>query len=173
MEVHGRIWIFKIAKNCKALEFLRLKPDPASSKFTAFLAEFVDRHFVLVLAFSAIFLFDLPFDRQAVTIPARNVVRVIAAHLEGTCDHILEDLVQCVTNMNIAIGIGRTVMQHIERTVLCLFAQLLIEVHTLPAFNEKRFALWQARAHRKFGLRQIKGFGIIDFSRLSHEGIRL
>ncbi len=82
MEVHCRVWVFKIAADCEALELFRLDLDPTRSKFTAFLAELVDGNFVLVLALCAVFLLDLPLDRQAVAIPARHIIRVEAAHLE-------------------------------------------------------------------------------------------
>ncbi len=49
----------------------------------------------------------------------------MAAHLEGAGDDVLEDLVQRVADMDIAIGIGRTVMQDIERTAVGVLTQLL------------------------------------------------
>ncbi len=162
MEVHGRVWVFKIATDSKTLELFRLNLDPASRKLTAFLAEFVDCDFVLVLALCTVFFFDLPLDRQAVAIPARNIVRVETTHLERTGDDVLEDLVQRMADMDIAVCVRRAIMQHVKRAVFCVFAQLFIEVHFLPALHEKRLALWQACAHREFGLRQIEGFGIID-----------
>ena len=55
---------------------------------------------------------DLPFDRQAVAVPARHVVRIVAAHLERAGDDVLQDLVQRVADMDVAVGIGRAVMQH-------------------------------------------------------------
>ncbi|MNT62450.1 hypothetical protein D3C72_2001720 [compost metagenome] len=82
VEVHGRVWGFKIAADCEALELFRLDLDPASRKFTTFLAEFVDCNFVLVLALCAVLFLDLPLDRQAVAIPARHIIRVEAAHLK-------------------------------------------------------------------------------------------
>ena len=54
------------------------------------------RDCVLVLALGAILLLDLPFDRQAVAVPARHVVRVVAEHLVRADDDVLQDLVQRV-----------------------------------------------------------------------------
>ena len=69
-----------VAENTKALEFLGLNVEPVRGKIPAFLAEFTDRHLVLVLALLAILLLDLPFDRQAVAVPSRNIVGVLAKH---------------------------------------------------------------------------------------------
>gem|GEM_PF-4719411 len=78
-----------------------------------------------------------------------------------------------MADMDITVGIRWAIVKHIKRTILGLLTQLLIEVDVLPSLDEKRLALRKPGAHRKFGLRKIKGFGIIDFGRLSHEGIRL
>jgi hypothetical protein len=44
----------------------------------AFGAEIRDRHLILVQLLLAIGFLDLPLDRQAVAVPARNVRRVLA-----------------------------------------------------------------------------------------------
>src|SRR5918994_1309082 len=48
----------------------------------------------------------------------------------------------------------RAVVQHEARTPFGLGAQLLVEPELAPARQDFRLALRQARAHRKFGLRQ-------------------
>jgi hypothetical protein len=50
----------------------------------------VDR--VLVLALGAVLLLDLPFDRQAVAVPAGHVVGVLAQHLLAAIDASLRIL---------------------------------------------------------------------------------
>ena len=155
---HGEIGVLEIARNTEALELLRLHTNPMGREITAFLAELVDRHFVLVLAPGAILFLDLPFDRQAVAVPAGHIIAVIAAHLERAGDDVLEDLVERMADMQIAIGVGRTVMQHIFRLALRALAQALIKAHFVPARDQLRFLLRKAGAHRKFGLRQIERF---------------
>ena len=71
-----------------------------------------DWHLVLVLALLAILLFDLPFDRQAVAVPSGHVIGILAKHGLRTVDHILQDLVERMSDMQLAVGIGRAVMQH-------------------------------------------------------------
>jgi hypothetical protein len=65
---------------------------------------------VLVLALGAVLLLDLPFDRQAVAVPAGHVVGVVPASA-ASGRHVLQDLVERVADMNVAIRIGRPVMQ--------------------------------------------------------------
>ena len=71
----------------------------------------IDRHRVLVLALGAVLLLDLPLDRQAVAVPARHVVGVVAEHLLAARHHVLEDLVERVPDMDVAVGVGRAVVQ--------------------------------------------------------------
>ncbi len=122
MEVHRGVGIFKITADCETFKLFRLNLDPASCKITAFLAELVDCDFVFVLALRAIFFFDLPFDRQAMAIPAWHIIRVEAAPLERARDDVLEDFVQRMADMDIAVCIWRAVMQNIKRTVFRIFA---------------------------------------------------
>ena len=178
MEVHRRVGLFEVTLDAEPLEFTGLHVDPVLGKLTAFLAEFVDRHLVLVLALGAVGFLDLPFDRQAVAIPARNIVGIITAHLERAGDDVLQDLVERVTDMDVAVGIGRAVVEHIFRPAGGRGAELLVEVHLLPALYDFRLLLGKAGAHREIGLRQVKRLGIIDLvGGIGHDiglsGIRL
>jgi hypothetical protein len=88
-------------------------------------------------------------------------LRVEAQHLLALGHHVLEDLVERMPDMDVAIGIGRAVMQHEFRLALRGLAQLAVEVDLVPARQHFRLAGRQAGAHRKFGLRQIEGLGIV------------
>ena len=55
----------------------------------------------------------LQFNRQAVGIPAGNVGCTIAAHVFVLDNKILQRLVQCSSQVNLTIGIGRAVMKNI------------------------------------------------------------
>ena len=171
---HGGVGVVEIADDAEALELVALHLDPLFGIGAAFLAE---RHHGgrlrkvgLRLALGAIILFlDLPLDRQAVAIPTGHIVRVETTHLEGTDDDVLEDLVQRMADMDVAVGVGRAVMQHVFWTPGGGFAQALVEVHVLPALDQRRFLFRQAGAHREFRLRQIKGLGIVEgFSFVVH-----
>jgi hypothetical protein len=71
---HGAVVVIPVPDAPEAHELLALHVDPVLGKGAAFAAEFDDRHLVLVAALGAVFLLDLPFDRQAVAIPAGHVV---------------------------------------------------------------------------------------------------
>ena len=168
---HGRVGMIEVALDAETAEFGRLHVDPALREFAAFAAEFVDLHLVLVLALLAVLFLDLPFDRQAVAIPARNIVGVASAHLERAGDDVFQDLVQRVADMDVAVGVGRAVMQHELLAPPGVFAQLLVEAHFLPAGHGLRLLLGQAGAHRKLCLRQVEGGGIVFLFRNVGHGL--
>src|SRR5262249_56341288 len=113
---------------------------------------------------------DFPFDREAVAVPPGDVVRIEAKHLLAARDDILQDLIERVPNMDIAIGVGRAVMQDEFVTAIRAGAQLLVEIALFPARQDFRLALRQARAHGEFGLRQEQRFGIVALG-LPHGGL--
>ena len=80
-------------------------------ELAAFATHLVDRHRVLVLGGLALFLLDLPLDRQAVAVPAGDVVGVLAEHLLRAVDDVLQDLVERGADVQMAVGVGRPVVQ--------------------------------------------------------------
>ena len=68
--------------------------------------------------------------------------------------HILQDLVERVPDMDVAVGVGGAVVQHEARPALLGLAQALVELHLVPALQELRLALRQAGPHGEVGLRQ-------------------
>ncbi len=169
MEVHRRVGVLEIALDAQTQKLFRLDLDPVAGELAAFLTELVDRDLVLVLAFGAVLFLDLPFDRKAMAVPAGHIVGIIAAHLEGARDDVLQNLVQRMTDMDVAIGIGRAVMQHEFFAPRRVLAQEAVEVHLLPAGDDLGLLLREAGAHGKLGLRQVEGLGIVDlFGRIGH-----
>jgi hypothetical protein len=75
---------------------------------------------------------DLVFDRQAVAVPARHIGRVETGQRPRADDDVLEDLVDRVANVNVAVGVGRAVVQDEARAPLRGFADLLVELFLLP-----------------------------------------
>ena len=76
---------------------------------------------------------DLDFDRQAVAIPAGDVGRVEALHGLELDDEILEDFVERVAEVDVAVGVGRAVVQDIHGTAGAGGANLRVQVLGLPA----------------------------------------
>mgnify|MGYP007019718909 CR=1 FL=1 len=66
-----------------------------------------------------VFLFDLNFNRHTVAVPARYVRSIKAFQCSGFKNDVLQNLVDCVADVNVSVGIGRAVMQ---KEALCTFA---------------------------------------------------
>jgi len=124
-------------------------------KVATLLAKFIDRHIILVLALGAVLFLDLPFNRQTVAIPARHIIAVKAAHLERAGDDVLEDLVERMANVQMTIGVRRSVVQHIFLAVFCVFTQALIKIHLVPAGDNFRLFFRQTGPHGVVGFRQV------------------
>jgi hypothetical protein len=59
-----------------------------------------------------------------------------------------------MADMEVAVGVGRAVMQDELGPALALGAQALEQVHVGPALQQLRLLLGQAGAHREVGLGQ-------------------
>ena len=165
-----------LAGDAKTLEFLALHIKPFFGVGAAFAAEgdhfFGMREVRLLFALRAVVLFfDLPFDRQAMAVPARNIDAVLARHALTSGDKVLENFVQRMADMNVAVGVRRTIVQREFGPADRRRAHFFVEADHRPAPQEFRFAFWQAGAHRKARFRQIEGFGVIgSFGTVVHEG---
>ena len=159
---HGGVSVRPVAVDAEALELRPLDSDPMGGEVAAFLAEFEDRHRILGQFPGAVFLLDHPFDRQAVAVPAGDIDRVLAHHLLRPVDHVLQDLVEGVADMEIAVGVRRAVMEDEFLAPLRGRAQPPPQIHCRPALQQSRLALRQIAAHRKLGLRQEDGRAVVD-----------
>ena len=161
LERHRLIWIFPIADDAEALELFPLDIDPLGGEVAALGAEFDDGHGVLIQALLAVLLFDLPFDRQAVAVPTRHVVGIEAGHLARADDGVFEDLIERVADVEMAVGIRRTVMQDEFLAALRGLPQKIVHVHLLPAREQLGLELRQTGLHREVGGGQKDGGAII------------
>ena len=160
-EVHRRVAACPVAEHAEALELLALHAEPVLRIGAAFGAEFQDRDLVLVLLLRAVLLLDLPFDRQAVAVPAGDVVGVVAGHLRGAVDHVLQDLVQRVADVQRAVGIGRAVMQDefrpARRTARAARSQRSDALPSAPASRARASAGRRASGSRSSAGRRCRG----------------
>ena len=90
------------------------------------------------------------------TIPARNIWCVEAGHRSRLYDDVLEDFVQTVSNMNLAIGIGGAIMKHESWGPGSSFADSLIQSHFAPACDGSRLRFLEIGFHREAGLGEVK-----------------
>src|SRR3989441_673725 len=99
---------------------------------------------------------DLMLDRQPVAVPAGDERHLVVLHRLGLDDDVLEDLVQRVANVDTAVGIRRTIVQHVEGPAAPGLLDALIEVLALPASQDLRLALREIGLHGKVSLGEIQ-----------------
>ena len=83
------------------------------------------------------------------TVPARHIRRIKASQGLASQDDVFQDFIDGMTDMDIAIGIRRAVMQDKFRPALHFFTQFLITLLFIPAFQPFRLAFGQIAAHGK------------------------
>ena len=155
--IHRQVGVVPVGVDAEALELLALGIDPLAGIGAAFGAEFLGGNLVLVQLALAVFLLNLPFDGQAVTIPAGHIGRVEALEALGAHHHVLQDVVQRVAHVDVAVGIGRAIVEDELFAAGALVAQRAVEVLVLPARQNARLLLGKARLHGEIGLRQEDG----------------
>ena len=85
--------------------------------------------------------FNRVFNWQTVAVPARHINRVHAFELARFDNHVLEDFVHGVTDMNLAIGIRRAVVQHKLDRTLTRIAQFFVNSFVFPFLHPTGFPL--------------------------------
>jgi len=109
LEVHGEIGILPVAQHQQPLEIGLLFFNLAAGIVTAGLAELCGAHFLPRLAH--LFL-HLQLDGQAMAIPTGHVRGVVAVQSTALDDNVLEHLVHRMADVDVAIGIGRAVVEN-------------------------------------------------------------
>ena len=160
MKIHRQIRIIPVAGDPHSFELFPLNIHPAFRKPAAFLTELHNIDRVFIAPFRAVLFLDLPFDGQTVAIPPWDISRVKPHHLLGAHHHILQRFVQRMTDMKMAIGIGRSIMQD-KRCASRFLPQLLINIGIQPALQPTRFPLRQSGTHGKIGLWKVQGVLVI------------
>ncbi len=149
---HRRVRVLPVADHPEPLEIAFLHLDPMRREGAAFPPELSDRHAVLGLVLGPVLFLDDPFDRQPVAVPAGHIGRVLAEHLLRAVDDVLQDLVQHVAEVKVGVRVRRAVVQDEFFPPRRRLAQPTIEIHRLPAGEDRRLALWQVSPHRERGL---------------------
>ena len=148
----GQIRVFPVAYNAQTLELLSLGVDMLQCKFLTLITEILVADLMSIQAKCSN---CLTLNRKAMGIPARNIRSLKASHILITDNEVLQNLVQRMTQMQIAVCIGRAVMQNEQRLALILLHQCIIDVVLFPFGQKFRLALRKTSAHRKISLRKI------------------
>src|SRR5690554_2251209 len=156
--VHGQVGLVPLAHHAQADEVGFLAFDLLGGVIAAGLAE----GFVIHLHTGfADFLLHLVLARQAVAIPAGHIGCVIAHETAGFHDHVFQDLVDRMPDVNAAVGVGRAIVQDELFPAFALFAQVAVYVQVLPSLEHVRLAIGQVTAHGKRSFRQIQGMLVV------------
>ena len=96
--------------------------------------------------------FDLQFNGQAMAVPTGNIGRIKAVQGLGFDNDVFQYLVERMSEMNFAIGIGRPVMEDKFRFAGGVISDPPIKIHFPPAFQHFRFPLGQVSLHGEIRL---------------------
>ncbi len=153
--VHGQVRVFPFTQDAEPFEFLALYIHELGGIIATKLPHFRLGDLVL---FRAEVLLHLQFDGQAMAIPARHIGRLEAAHPLALQHDILQDLIEGMADMDMAVGIGRTIMENVFRLFPAHFGQLFIEAHLRPFPEDFHLFLGKICLHREAGFRQVQSF---------------
>jgi hypothetical protein len=126
---HGEVGLVPAAEDAEALEGGVLEVDVLLGVGAAGLADLGGRHLGF---FGAEFAIHFDLDGEAVAVPAGDVGGVEAGHGAGLDDEVLEELVEGVAEVDVAVGVGGAVMQDIHGLAGACLANLAVEVLLLP-----------------------------------------
>ena len=152
--VHRQVGLGPEAEHAETLELLALDPHVLVGVPAAGPTKIRDAHVALFRPELAV---DLQLNRQAVTIPSRHVRGVVAGHRARADDEILQNLVECVADVDVPVRIRRAVVQHELRTARAVLPNLSVQIHVSPSRQPFRFGGLQVRLHRKTCSRQVDG----------------
>jgi len=158
LRVHCQIRVLPVAQHTQALEVLALPGNLLAREIPTGIAKMRWCHGITGLADG---LLHLVFNGQTVTVPTRHIDRVIAIETAGLDDNILENFVNGMADMNIAIGVGGAVMQDVALAAAAAGTQSLIHALTAPAGQAFGLAFGKTRAHGKRGFRKIESVLVI------------
>ncbi len=163
-EVHGEVGIEPVPQHAHADEIGALGIYLPGGIFPALLAKLRRAHLDPGLAD---LLLDIQLDRQAVAIPAGHIGRIETRQGAGLDDDVLEDLVDRMAQVQLAVGVGRAVVEDEFRAPGTGRANLLVQPHGAPLLQSLRFPLGQAGLHRKVRAGQVQCVFVITHSSIA------
>ena len=162
LERHRRVGMVPVAQHAQALEAFLLLHDLLIGIGAREPLRFRRRQVL------AVRLLDLHLDRHAVAVPAGHVGRVEAGQLLALDDDVLEDLVDRMADVDVAIGVRRPVVQDEARAAARRGPNRLVHLALLPLLDPLRFALGEVAAHRERRVRQVQRGLVVGLGFVGH-----
>ena len=153
LERHRQVRLIPVAEDAEPLELVGHDADEPLGVGPAGAAEIRRAELPLLRPQLAV---DLQLDRQAVTVVAGHVRRVEARHRPRLDDEVLEDLVEGRAQVNLPVGVGRTVVKDVLRPARPRLANPRVQAHFLPSGQRLRLGGRQVGLHREVGPGQIE-----------------
>ena len=94
-------------------------------------------------------------------IPTRHIGRIKAGHQLGLDHDVLQHFVDRMAYMDVAVGVGRAVMQDEHRLAGIVRADGLVKRLLLPLLEHARLALGQVAAHGEGRVRETDGLFVV------------
>ena len=102
------------------------------------------------------------------TIPARNIRSVFSAQSLRFNNHVFQDFINRMTDMNFTVCIRWAIVQNKLLASGACLTDFLIQADTFPTRQHLRLALGQIATHRKFGIGQIQRRFVLAFDFIIH-----
>ena len=131
--IERQVGIVPVAEHTQATEAGLLQLDVLDSELVAELTDLSRGGLVELLG--AELLLDLVLNRLTVAVPTGDIGNLIALHHPVTVDHVLGDLVHGMADVDRAVGVRRTVVQHELLVTLVLLQNLLVDLVVLPVLE--------------------------------------
>ncbi len=161
---HGHVGVVVVAGGAEPHHLLGLDLLKTGGVVAAAVA---DLHGAEIGGLRTDLLHDLVLDGQPVAVPARDELDLVARHLPAAHHQVLEDLVDQMAHVDIAVGVGRPVVEDKGPGRMRLLLLPAIEIDGFPPLLEAGFFGQKPGAHAECGLRQVQGLAITVFLLLS------
>ena len=161
---HGRVRVVPVAQHAQPLELFALVVDLFGGIGAG---ESLRLRGGQVLA---VRLLDLHFDRHAMAIPTGHVRRVEAGEPSALDDDVLQDLVDRVADVDVAVRVRRAVVQDESRAAFRGRANRLVDLALLPIPDPARFPPREIAAHWKRRVGEIERGLVVGFGIVGHKG---
>ena len=96
------------------------------------------------------------FDGEPVAVPSRHIGAPEPFHGLELDDDVLQYFIQRVADVDVAVRIGRAVVQDVGFLAFRMLLELVINIFPLPVLDGLWFQITEIGLHGKIGFRQIE-----------------